>query len=239
MSRSDSSGVRASAPAKKPRKKTPSVTAHAGSLGAPPNSRESFLEALAFPVDFLEADIRFTRTGEAYLSHDRLPPARQRGAMRLKDLLALAARRPKVRLNLDMKETTGIAEMARLVKRAGMSTRVVLTGLAGESLRVARDKGAGLPYLYNHAPGVRERFTARGAAALARAVRESGARGLNTHHAFATRTVARAMREAGLQLSVWTVDGERGMRRMLRLGADNITTNRVDVLLGLLSGRQG
>jgi glycerophosphoryl diester phosphodiesterase len=238
MSRSGSSGVRAPAPAKKPRKKTPSVTAHAGSLGTPANSRESFARALAFPVDYLEADIRFTRTGEAYLSHDRLAPARQRGAMRLKDLLALAARHRKVRLNLDMKEVTGIEEMVGMVKRAGMASRVVMTGLSGDAVRTARENGGGLPYLYNHAPGILERFTARGAAALARAVRESGARGLNTHHAFATRTVARAMADAGLQLSVWTVDGEREMRRMLRLGADNITTNRVDVLLGVRSGRQ-
>jgi glycerophosphoryl diester phosphodiesterase len=238
MPRSGPSGVRKAAPAKKPRKKTPSVTAHAGSLGTPPNSRESFLRALAFPVDYLEADVRFTSTGEAYLSHDRLPPARQRGAMRLKDLLALVARRPRVRLNLDMKEVTGLAEMVRLLKRAGMASRVVMTGLSGDALRAAREKGGGLPYLYNHAPGFLQRFTARGAAALARAVRENGARGLNTHHAFVTRKVARAMADAGLELSVWTVDGERGMHRMLRLGAHNITTNRVDVLLDLRGGRQ-
>jgi glycerophosphoryl diester phosphodiesterase len=238
MLRSGSSGVRAAVPAKQARKKNPSVTAHAGCLGTPANSRESFLKALAQPVDYLEADIRFTQSGEAYLSHDRLPPSGQRNAMRLKELLALVARRPKVRLNLDMKEVTGLAEMARQVKRAGMASRVVMTGLSGADLRVAREKGDGLPYLYNHTPGFLQRFTARGAAALARAVGESGARGLNTHHAFVTRKVARAMREAGLQLSVWTVDGERGMRRMLRLGAHNITTNRVDVLLGLRGGRQ-
>jgi glycerophosphoryl diester phosphodiesterase len=237
MLRSGSSSVRALAPAKQARKKNPSVTAHAGSLGTPANSRESFLKALTCPVDFLEADIRFTPAGEAYLSHDRLPPTRQRDAMRLKELLALVARRPKVRLNLDMKEVTGLARMATLVKRAGMASRVVMTGLSGGALRVAREKGDGLPYLYTHAPGFLQRFTTRGAAALARAVRESGARGLNTHHAFVTRKVALAMVDAGLELSVWTVDGEREMRRMLRLGAHNITTNRVDVLLELSNGR--
>ncbi len=238
MSRSGSPGVRAPAPAKKARKNNPSVTAHAGSLGTPANTKESFLAALAFPVDYLEADIRFTARGEAYLSHDPLSPARQRTAMRLKDLFTLIARRPKVRVNLDMKDVTGIAEMVKLVKRAGMSARVLMTGLSGDALRVAREDGGGLPYLYNHAPNILQRFTARGAADLARSIRACGARGLNTHHLFVTRRVARAMRDAGLALSVWTVDGEREMRRILRLGADNITTNRVDVLLGLRSGRQ-
>jgi len=238
MSRSDSPGVRAPAPAKKARKKKSSVTAHAGSLGTAANTKESFRAALAFPVDYLEADVRFTKKGDAYLAHDILTLHRQRGAMSLEDLLALVARRPRVRLNLDMKEVTGIAEMVKLVKRAGMSARVLMTGLSGDALLVAREDGGGLPYLYNHAPGILQRLTARGAADLARSIRASGARGLNTHHLFVTRRIARAMKDAGLALSVWTVDGEREMRRMLRLGADNITTNRVDVLLELLNGRQ-
>jgi glycerophosphoryl diester phosphodiesterase len=36
---------------------------------------------------------------------------------------------------------------------------------------------------------------------------------------------------------VWTVDGEREMHRLLSMPADNITTNRVDVLLALRNGR--
>ena len=233
MTRSGSSGVRAPAPAKKARGKIPTVTAHAGSLGTRANTKESFLAALALPVDYLEADVRFTRAGGTYLSHDPLPPARQRDAMRLEELLAMVARRPGVRLNLDMKEVTGIEEMSRVVKRAGMASRVVLTGLSGDGLRAAREQGGGLRFLYNHAPGFLQRRTARGAAALARSIRESGARGLNAHHLLVTRRIARAMADAGLALSVWTVDGEREMRRILRLGADNITTRRVDVLLGL------
>lgn len=238
MPRTGSHGGQGTAPAKRARKKTPSVTAHAGCLGTPPNSLESFHAALARPVDCIEVDVRFTPGGKAYLSHDALPPASQRGAVRLEELLALAAKHPRVRLNLDMKEVTGLAAMARQVKRAGMASRVVMTGLSGDDLHAAREHGGGLPYLYNHAANLRERYTARGAAILARRIRESGARGLNTHFLFVTRTVARALHDAGLELSVWTVDREPVMRRLLRLGADNITTNRVDALLGLL-GRGG
>ena len=42
---------------------------------------------------------------------------------------------------------------------------------------------------------------------------------------------------AGLSVSVWTVDGERDMHRVMGLPADNITTNHVDTLLALRNGR--
>ena len=68
-------------------------------------------------------------------------------------------------------------------------------------------------------------------------IQDCGARGLNVYHPFITRRLACALSEAGLSLSVWTVDGEPEMRRILGLPADNITTNRVDVLLALRNGR--
>jgi len=215
----------------------PTVTAHAGSLGTPPNTPASFTAALEHPVDYLEADVRFTPDNEAYLSHDALRMPLPRGTMRLKELLKLAAARRKVRLNLDMKEYTGIGEMASLIKRSKMGSRVILTGIVRGAVRWAKASGDGLPYLLNAHPNAWQRFTTPGAARVARESKACGARGLNTHHAFVTRTLARALAGAGLSLSVWTVDGEREMRRILDLDVDNVTTNRVDALLALRNGR--
>jgi glycerophosphoryl diester phosphodiesterase len=215
----------------------PTVTAHAGSLDTPANTLESFKAALAFPVDYLEADVRFTPDNDAYLSHDPLPLPLQRNAMRLKDLLKLAAPHPKVRLNLDMKEYSGIGEMAKLIKRSGMASRVLLTGIGRDAVPLVRGSVNGLPYLLNAHPGFWHRLTASGAAALARTIRASGALGLNVHHPFITRRLACALSAAGLSVSVWTVDGEREMRRILNLPVDNITTNRIDTLLALRNGR--
>lgn len=237
MPRSGTKGARRRVPQGDAVKTHPAVTAHAGSLGTRRNSPESFKAALAFPVDYLEADVRFTPDNHAYLAHDPLPVPRQKGAMRLRDLLKLAASHPTVRLNLDMKEYSGIGEMAALIRRAKMSSRVLLTGIDRDAMPRLRGRVDGLPYLLNARPTIWQRFTSAGAAAFARAVKATGALGLNVHHPFITRRLARVLSAAGLSVSVWTVDNEREMRRVLALPADNITTNHVDTLLALRSGR--
>ena len=237
MPRSGSQGARKRAPQKNAAKPYTTVTAHAGSLGTRANTPESFKAALAFPVDYLETDVRFTPQNEAYLSHDPLPLPLQRNAMRLKDLLKLAASHPKVRLNLDMKEYGGVKEMTKLVKRSRMASRVILTGIDRTAVPRVRDRVDGLPYLLNAHPNLWHRATAAGAAALVRTIKANGALGLNAHFLFVTRRLAHTLSAAGLSVSVWTVDGEPEMRRTLHLPVDNITTNRVDTLLALRNGR--
>jgi len=212
------------------------ITAHAGSLETPPNSPESFRAALAFPVDCLEADVRFTAKGVPYLAHDALAPHLQGNAMGLAALLELVAGHASVGLNLDMKEHTAIGAVADLVKRFGMGARVILTGITADVAARAREAAEGLPYLLNARPNLRERLTASGAAALARRIRGCGARGLNVHHRLLTHRLARRLSAAGLSVSVWTVDDVRRMRRMMRLSVDNITTRRIDTLLALRKG---
>ncbi len=237
MPRAGTKGARKRAPLENAAKPHPTVTAHAGSLGTRANTPESFKVALAFPVDYLEADVRFTTGSDAYLAHDPEPSPLQNGTMRLKDLLKLAASHPTVRLNLDMKEYTGIGEMATLIKRSKMGSRVLLTGIERDAIPRVRGRVDGLPYLLNARPSLWHRLTSTGAASFARSVKATGALGLNVHHRFISRRLARALSAAGLSLSVWTVDVEREMHRMLSMPADNVTTNRVDTLLALRNGR--
>ena len=222
------------APATDQGRQSPSLTAHAGCLGTPPNTRASFEAALAHPVDYLEADVCFTPGHVPYLAHDPLPVHLRERAMTLEELLALAGRHPRVRLNLDMKQYQGMRELARLVREAGMENRVLLTGVTAGDVASVRAGAPDLPYLLNTNPGPFRRWTAPGSSTLCREIRACGARGLNVHHSAITRCLVRALTTAGLAVSVWTVDGEREMRRMLRLGVDNITTRRVDRLIALL-----
>ncbi|MEZ3181381.1 glycerophosphodiester phosphodiesterase [Streptomyces pimonensis] len=66
-------------------------------------------------------------------------------------------------------------------------------------------------------------------------------RWLNYRFGLVDRALADRVHRAGYLLSVWTPDTRRSMRRLLALGVDSITTNRVDVLCALrdAGGRSG
>jgi glycerophosphoryl diester phosphodiesterase len=209
------------------------ITAHAGCLGTADNTAESFAAALTYPVDYLEADVRFSADGRAYLSHDPLPEAEIQKAMSLDALLAMAATHPTARLNLDLKEYSALDAMVELVARRGMGDRIVLTGIETANMGAARASCSSLVYFLNASPSLPQRRTAAGAGALARKVAGYGAAGLNTYYRYATLNIARVLSEAGLLLSVWTVDSAEDIRASLAMGADNVTTRRIDLALAL------
>ncbi|MEU3946794.1 glycerophosphodiester phosphodiesterase family protein [Streptomyces sp. NPDC029526] len=66
--------------------------------------------------------------------------------------------------------------------------------------------------------------------ALVEAIRP---RWLNYRFGLVDRALADRVHADGLLLSAWTPDTRRAMRRLLALGVDSVTTNRVDVLCAL------
>jgi glycerophosphoryl diester phosphodiesterase len=62
-------------------------------------------------------------------------------------------------------------------------------------------------------------------------------RWLNYRFGLVDRALADRVHRDGYLLSVWTPDTRRSMRRLLALGVDSITTNRVDVLCELRDAR--
>ncbi|MFE3829298.1 glycerophosphodiester phosphodiesterase [Streptomyces sp. NPDC059092] len=59
-------------------------------------------------------------------------------------------------------------------------------------------------------------------------------RWLNYRFGLVSRELADRNHRDGLLVSAWTVDTRRNMRRLIERGVDSITTNRIDVLSGLL-----
>ena len=51
------------------------------------------------------------------------------------------------------------------------------------------------------------------------------------HHSLVDRAFVGAAREAGLPVSVWTVDDAPRMRALMDLGVQGLTTNRPDLAL--------
>jgi glycerophosphoryl diester phosphodiesterase len=60
-----------------------------------------------------------------------------------------------------------------------------------------------------------------------------GPRWLNYRFSLVDRDLAARVHREGRLLSVWTPDTRRSMRRLIDVGVDSITTNRIDVLCAL------
>jgi len=202
----------------------PTITAHTGALNTPPNSLESVRAGLGCGADAIEVDVRFLPDGRPALGHDRVSGSR---AVLLEDCFALM-QSGSAAINLDMKETSGAAGLAALVKAYGLEEKAYMTGITASDMPAVRD--CGLPYYLNCWPnplgfGVRK---------LAARAKELGAVGLNIHYRACGAALMRRAREHGLLVSVWTVGSTSMMRKMLRLGVDNITTRQPDQLLEIM-----
>lgn len=211
------------------------ITAQAGCLGTRPNTRESFILALSHSVDFLEADIRFGSHGRIYLSHDPLSARDQAEAMQFSELLQIAAGDSFVRLNLNMKEFADMHHLENQIRDAGLIGRVFLTGIPLDQLQYIFHDAPTLPAYLNAIPTLSQQYIPAACDNLIQQIRESGAIGLNTNYRCVTDLLLQEIIESELLLSVWTVDQERDMRRMLAMPVNNIITRRIDTLINLRS----
>jgi glycerophosphoryl diester phosphodiesterase len=209
------------------------------------NTVDSLRSALDRGADAVEIDVRLTRDGVPVLLHDDT-------LQRLWDL-----DRPLRALSAEeVRGLTGgrVPTLAEALAATGDSRVMVdLCGPVGRRtvdrvLDVVRQSGAGDRVYYSaHAEAVLAVRAADPAAeialtwttlapprpALLAAIRP---RWLNYRFSLVSRELAARVHHDGHLLSVWTPDTRRAMRRLLDLGVDSITTNRIDVLHALRNG---
>ncbi|WP_077798866.1 glycerophosphodiester phosphodiesterase [Streptomyces sp. JHA26] len=206
------------------------------------NTIDSLRSALARGADAVEVDVRLTRDGVPVLLHDetlkrlweRDRPLRSLSAREVGDLTegrvptlaeALTATDGS-RVMLDLPGGPGEQAVRRVVdtvRECGADDRVYYCAGAAAMLAVrAADPAAEIALTWTTAAPPRP--------ALLAAVRP---RWLNYRFGLVDRALAERVHRDGLLLSVWTPDTRRSMRRLLALGVDSITTNRVDVLCAL------
>ena len=193
------------------------ITAHAGAMGSKPNTLES-IEVCVRVASIIEVDVRF-RGGVPILSHDK----NCNGPL-LEDCLALVAG-SEAGINLDLKERSGIPSVVSLVRQYGLEGRAFFTGVCADDAEAVKESG--LAYYLNCVP------RGKNTAALVKTAEALGCAGLNIPYKTAGAKLLEEAHAAGLLVSVWTVDRVRAMRRMVRLGVDNITTRRPDICGGL------
>ncbi|MFF4572450.1 glycerophosphodiester phosphodiesterase [Streptomyces sp. NPDC001410] len=217
--------------------------------GAPYHFRENTLDSLRSALDLgadaVEIDVRLTRDGVPVLLHDETlkrlwehdRPLRSLSADEVRGLTAdgvptlaqaLAATGDS-RVMLDLcgrVDRRTVRQVMDVVRQSGARERVYYCAHAEAMLAVrAADPAAEIALTWTTLAPPRP--------ALLEVVRP---RWLNYRFSLVDRDLAARVHRDGHLLSVWTPDTRRSMRRLLDLGVDSITTNRVDALHALRNG---
>lgn len=208
------------------------------------NTIDSLRSALDQGADAVEVDVRLTRDGVPVLLHDETlerlwqldRPLRALSAEEVRGLTAggvptlaealAATGDSRVMVDLCGRVDRRLVERVMdAVRQNGARDRVQYCADAEAMLAVrAADPAAEIALTWTTLAPPRP--------ALLAAVRP---RSLNYRFSLVSRELAARVHHDGYLLSVWTPDTRRSMRRLLDLGVDSITTNRVDVLHALRS----
>ncbi|MEU3461792.1 glycerophosphodiester phosphodiesterase [Streptomyces sp. NPDC006733] len=209
------------------------------------NTLASLRSALRAGADAVELDVRLTRDGVPVLLHDptlkrlwghRVPVAeltaerlRQLtagGVPTLHDALTAATKHGTGRVLLDLTDPDQAAASVAAARDAGAESRTYYCGGADAMFAVRRhDPAAEIALTWT--------TSALPAQALLDAVRP---RWINLRFGLVDPALVGWAHERDLLVAAWTADLRRTMARLLALGVDSITTNRLDVLRGLLDG---
>lgn len=208
------------------------ITAHGGALGTGRNTLKYFEEMATHPeIEAVEVDIR-SRGGKLWLGHVVVPfsPAKR---IPLEYVFEFCKTHGK-RVNCDVKARGMVRDVVKLAKSMDAVPNIYFTGSVSPD-EVGDLDGADAylnnsfyPYSLTEAnvERIRDYIASFGAAEL---------KGLNVNYKFAGAAVRRAVREAGLGLSVFTVDDEEALKLIVKEGNDNVTTNRPDLAYKFLA----
>ncbi|MFH8287924.1 glycerophosphodiester phosphodiesterase [Streptomyces antibioticus] len=203
------------------------------------NTIDSLRSALDRGADAVEIDVRLTRDGVPVLLHDAtlkrlweldrpltsLSAAEVQGltAGRVPTLVEALAATEGARVMIDLpgtREPRTARRVVDAVREAGAADRVYYCADATAMLAVrAADPSAEIALTWTSLAPPRP--------VLLAAVQP---RWLNYRFSLVDRNLAARVHDGGHLLSVWTPDTRRSMRRLVELGVDSITTNRIDTL---------
>ncbi len=208
------------------------------------NTLDSLRSALGQGADAVEIDVRLTRDGVPVLLHDETlrrlwEVERPLGALSAEELRGLTAGGVPTleealaatgdsRVMVDLCGRVGRRTVERtldVIRQSGDRDRVYYSADAEAMLAVrAADPAAEIALTWTTLAPPRP--------ALLAAIRP---RWLNYRFSLVSRELAARVHRDGHLLSVWTPDTRRSLSRLLDLGVDSITTNRIDLLHALRS----
>jgi len=239
---------------------TPFGLAHRGAHGpgVPENTMVAFEAAVTLGYRYVETDVHATADGVLVAFHDDtldrvtdrtgriadLPWAQVReasvgGSATIPLLEDVLGTWPQLRLNIDVKEDSGVGPTLEVLARTQAYRRVCIGSFSQRrtrALRAALPPGTATAY----APGevALLRSSTRRPRMGARLPRDVPCVQVPRRHRGVTivdEGFVAAAHSRGCQVHVWTINEEAGMRRLLALGVDAIVTDEARLLRDVLT----
>ena len=198
------------------------VTAHTGCEDTADNSLEAIQKGYDSGADIVEFDVHFNSKGEPVLAHDYAAD----DSVKLKDAFNLVAKCEGLRVNVDCKTVDNLKAITAIAEECGVKDRIFYTGIEVKDVDVVRRDTPEVKYYLNTSIDKIRKNDEHYIRSLVTLTRETGALGLNIHYSEASEKMIKIFHQEGLEVSLWTVNKEYDMCRVLNLGCDNITTRQ-------------
>ncbi len=208
------------------------VTAHTGSFQTEENSIEFVKKAIENNAEIVELDIRQRPDETLIMSHD-IAVTNGEGT-ELESAFALL-KDDDCMINLDIKETRTLNSLYDMLVEYNLLERAFLTGIDTLNVRAVKDSAcSSMDYYLNCQPSRIKIFSEDYKNKIIKLLEDTGAVGINCNYKYAGGTLCDVLHKNGYKLSVWTVNNEFTMKRILTIQPDNITTKEYDCLMSVI-----
>ena len=207
------------------------LTAHTGCEGTKDNSLDAITLGFGSGADIVEIDLNFNSEGIAVLSHNE-PKGKE---PTLDEAFSLIAGYKGLFVNVDVKNTLDLKQVTALAEKHGIRDRIFFTGINLEDVETVKKECPTVPYYLNYEVLKENKQTPEYLNDLIKIVKDSGAVGINFNKDSATKDLVDTFHNNDLLVSIWTVNEEKDMYKILYFAPDNITTRNPDVLKKLLT----
>ena len=205
-------------------------TAHTGCANTPDNSLEAIEQGVKYGADIIEFDLHFLSDGTPVLSHDEP----QGNEVTLDEAFKKVSKYKDIRVNVDIKATANLKVVYPLAKKYGIENQIFYTGVKTEFVEAVKKDSPEVPYYLNVDVAKPRKQTPEYLEGLVEEVKKSGAIGINFNKDNATKELVDIFHENDLLVSIWTVNEEKDIYKILHLSPDNITTRRPDKMSEIL-----
>lgn len=207
-------------------------TAHTGCCGTEDNSLEAIKVGIEHGADIVEFDLYFNNENIAVLSHD----APKGNEVTLDEAFKLIATYEDIKVNVDVKLCNdNLHVVYDLAEKYNITDRIFFTGINLEDVATVKKECPTVPYYLNYEVLKENKQTPEYLNDLIKIVKDSGAVGINFNKDSATKDLVDTFHNNDLLVSIWTVNEEKDMYKILYFAPDNITTRNPDILKGILN----